>query len=77
MKSQTDRLIEYVRHHPGCTPFDLITNLGITKYTSRISDARKAGADIYVVRSEDTTRYYLREPRKVDAGEQASLGLSA
>ncbi len=63
MISQTDRLIRYLRAHPGATPMQLVTDLRMPKYTSRISDARDRGVIIECRKVEGVSRYYVREAR--------------
>lgn len=59
--TQTTRLIVYLRSHPGATAMQLVTELAMPKYTSRISDARQQGVDIECVREDGLNRYYLRD----------------
>lgn len=74
--TQVSRLVEYVRTHPGCTGLQIVTELRIPKYTSRASDARDQGFDLYCERdAEGMSRYYLRDPRPVVRGEQVGMGL--
>ena len=57
--TQVDRLIAYLRSHPGATAMQLVTELRMPKYTSRISDARARGVDIECRRVEGVNRYWL------------------
>ena len=59
--SQTERLIAYLRSHPGATAMQLVTELRMPKYTSRVSDARARGIEIECVKEGGLHRYYLRD----------------
>ena len=67
--TQTARLIEYLRHNPGATPMQLITELRLPKYTARISDARAAGHVIEHTRDDAGVTHY----RLVEHPVQTSL----
>jgi hypothetical protein len=59
--TQVERLVRYLRSHPGATAMQLVTELSMPKYTSRISDARQQGIDIECVKEGGLNRYYLRD----------------
>jgi hypothetical protein len=59
--TQTERLVRYLRTHPGASGMEIIAALALPKYTSRISDARAAGFDVVCVKKGGLNRYYLRE----------------
>jgi hypothetical protein len=59
--TQTERLVRYLRSHPGASGMEIIAALALPKYTSRISDARDQGFDIECVKERGINRYYLRE----------------
>lgn len=60
--TQVDRLVRYLRAHPGVTGLELVRELAMPKYTSRISDARKEGHVIDCRKGADKRdRYYLVE----------------
>jgi hypothetical protein len=59
--TQVERLVRYLRSHPGATAMQLVTELAMPKYTSRISDARQQGIDIECVKEGGLNRYYLRD----------------
>lgn len=59
--TQVERLIRYLRTHPGASGMEIIAALALPKYTSRISDARAAGFDVECVKEGGLNRYYLRE----------------
>ena len=61
--TQTDRLIAYLRSHPGASAMQLITELRMPKYTSRISDARDRGVVIECRRVDGINRYFVKEAR--------------
>ena len=60
--TQTQRLVRYLREHPGATSMDLMRALNVVNTTGRISDARKEGHVIECVREDGRFRFYLREP---------------
>lgn len=47
MKSQNERLLEYLKHHGKITQFEAITELGILRLASRVSECKKAGENIF------------------------------
>jgi hypothetical protein len=59
--TQTERLVRYLRTHPGASGMEIIAALALPKYTSRISDARAQGFDVVCVKEGGLNRYYLRE----------------
>ena len=61
--TQVDRLIHYLRHHPGASAMQLVTELRMPKYTSRISDARDRGVVIECRKVEGVSRYFVKEAR--------------
>lgn len=56
--TQVERLVRYLRSHPGASGLELVTALAMPKYTSRISDARAQGIDIVCIRREDGRNGY-------------------
>jgi hypothetical protein len=65
MKSQTDRLVDFLREHSGASSLDLIRALGIVNTTGRISDARRALGDpnaIVAYRDEQNVWRYRLDP---------------
>jgi hypothetical protein len=70
--TQVERLVRYLRSHPGATADDIFRNCGIPKYTSRISDARKQGYKIECLREEGLNRYYLINAVAPESGVQLS-----
>lgn len=74
--TQATRLLDYLRHHPGATPMQLITELRMPKYTARASDLRAMGYDVVVTRDKNgVTHYSVREARPVTSGEQTAMAL--
>lgn len=69
--TQTERVVRYLREHPGATSMDLMRALNCVNTTGRISDARKEGYVIDCVREDGRFRFYLREPG------DGTLGLTA
>lgn len=59
--TQTQRLVQYLRSHPGASGLELIAALTIVNHTGRISDARAAGFDIVCEKREGISRYWLKE----------------
>jgi hypothetical protein len=70
--TQVERLVRYLRSHPGATAMQLVTELAMPKYTSRISDARQQGYKIECVREEGLNRYYLVNAVAPESGVQLS-----
>lgn len=62
--TQTDRLIAYLRAHPGASSLDVTLDCGIVNVTGRVSDARAAGHTIKCQRRSVDHRlgYWLVEP---------------
>lgn len=46
MKKQCDRVMDYLKNHDGITAFEAMTELGIMRLASRISDLRHEGYPI-------------------------------
>lgn len=46
MKSQKEKIIDYLMKHGTLTTFDAFTKLKISKLTTRISELRREGYDI-------------------------------
>ena len=60
--TQNDRILDYIRRHPGVSAMTIINALAIPNYRARISDLRAQGHIIEVVRDKHgLNRYYLRE----------------
>ena len=75
--TQVERLVRYLHSHPGATAMQLVTELAMPKYTSRISDARAQGIDIVCRRENGLARYFVVERSHVAplTGEQTRLAL--
>lgn len=59
--TQTDRILDYLLHHPGASAMQLINALAIPNYRARISELRQAGHVIEVIRDKHgLNRYFLR-----------------
>lgn len=71
--TQVERLVAYLRSHPGATGMEIVTNLAMPKYTSRISDARAQGIDIVCIKVDGVNGYRIREPQPVTSGETVPL----
>ena len=60
--TQVDRLVDYLRSHPGASGLEIVHALSMPKYTGRISDARAQGFDVVCeTRSDGRKGYVLRE----------------
>jgi hypothetical protein len=64
VKTQTARIVDFIRHHPNCTTMEL--QLGLYPFVSnpraRISDARAAGYNVVCeTRPDGRKGYTLRE----------------
>ena len=68
--TQSERVLDYLSHHPGASAMTLINALAIPNYRARISDLRAAGHLIEVRRDKHgLNRYYLRsQPVQLGAG---------
>ena len=44
--TQGERIIDYLEHNSGITPFEAFERLGITKLATRIGELRRNGFDI-------------------------------
>lgn len=51
-KSQNQRILEYMREHGSITQLEALTELGVMRLASRISELRRAG---YAISSEVVT----------------------
>lgn len=74
--TQTTRIVDFIRTHPGCSTMEL--TLGLAPFCAnpraRISDARAQGFVIDCSRRGDgRLGYTLLEPRAVTRGEAVSL----
>jgi hypothetical protein len=56
--TQTDRLIRFLRDHPGASSLELTLALGIVNVTGRVSDARAEGHVIECKRRADKRQGY-------------------
>lgn len=63
--TQVERLVRFLRSHPGASGMEIITALALPKYTSRISDARDQGIDIECFRRGDGVNGYRVVERPV------------
>ena len=74
-KTQTDRIVAYIRDHPDCSILDIVRGLDpfCANPRARISDARKEGHEIVCERGKDgVQRYALVLP-----DEQLGLGIAS
>lgn len=74
--TQSARLLDYLRSHPGASSLDITGALWIVNVTGRVSDLRAAGHTIVCERRPDGRQgYWVVEPRVVYDGEQVRLAL--
>lgn len=57
MKTQRDRILDYIRDFGTITPYDAFTDLGITKLATRISELKREGYPIAQTRIKSRNRY--------------------
>jgi len=63
MRSQADRLRDYLRDHPGASSLEITLDLAIVNVTGRISDLRSKGVDVICYRRQDgRDGYRINEP---------------
>jgi len=66
MKTQTERVVEFIRSHPEASSLEITWACGVVNVTGRISDARAAGIDIVCERRIDGQQgYTVRDPEPV------------
>lgn len=65
MKTQTDRLVDYLRSHPEATSLEITLATSIINVTGRVSDARAAGHQIVCARRRDGRQGYTLVPVEV------------
>jgi hypothetical protein len=74
--TQVERLVAYLRSHPGASGMEIVRALSLPKYTSRVSDARAQGIDIVCERRSDGEfGYTVQERQRVTTGSQEALAL--
>lgn len=68
--NQTDRLIRFVREHPGATSLEITLGIGCVNVTGRVSDARAEGHVIECRRRTTDGRlgYFIVEPGQRELG---------
>lgn len=74
--TQTERIVAFIRAHPGCTTMEL--TLGLAPFCAnpraRISDARAQGYDVVCsTRVDGRKGYWLLEKAPVTRGEMVGL----
>ena len=57
MRSQNERVLEYMKEHNGITSLQAYDKLGVTRLSARIKDLRTAGHIIFADRIEVFNRY--------------------
>lgn len=55
--TQHEKILEYMNRFGSITTYDAFRDLGITKLTTRISELRKSGIEIFGVREEAKNRF--------------------
>lgn len=58
MKTQTDRVVAFIRQHPGATSLEITLATGAVNVTGRVSDARAEGHVIECKRRADKHQGY-------------------
>lgn len=58
MKTQTDRVVEFIRANPECSSLEITLATGAVNTTGRVSDARAAGHQIVCARRRDGRQGY-------------------
>ena len=62
-RTDTDRVVQFLRDHPGSSVMDIRFALFISGVTQRMSDARAEGFEFHKWRDDrGVTRYRLVEP---------------
>ena len=62
-RTDTDRVVQFLRDHPGSSVMDIRFALYISNVTARMSDARREGYVFHKYRDErGVWRYRLDEP---------------
>jgi len=67
--TQADRLLAYLRTHPGASSLEITLALRIVNVTGRVSDLRAQGHVIHAWRAESGTWRYavLEQPVQLEA----------
>lgn len=66
MKTQTDRVVEFIRRNPGASSLEITLATGAVNVTGRVSDGRAAGHQIVCARRRDGRMGYTYvEPEPV------------
>ena len=63
--TQCERLLAFLRAHPGASSLEITLDLSLVNVTGRISDLRAQGHDIVCVKERGVARYRLVEPAQV------------
>lgn len=63
MRTQVDRLRDYLRDHPGASSLEITLDLAIVNVTGRVSDLRAKGVEVVCFRRQDgRDGYRIDEP---------------
>jgi len=72
--TDTERVVQYLREHPGSSVMDIRFALFISNVTARMSDAREAGVEFHKWRDDKGVyRYRVVERQRVTTGEAVAL----
>ena len=75
MRTQTSRLVDFLRAHPMATSLEVTQHLAIVNVTGRVSDARAQGIDVVCERRPDGRLGYRVREHRVTTGVQSGLAL--
>ena len=74
--TDVERIVAYLREHPGSSVMDIRFALYISNVTARMSDARESGVEFIKWRDDHGVyRYRVVERAPVTRGEQIGLAL--
>ena len=73
-RTDTERVVQFFREHPGSSVMDVRFALYISNVTARMSDAREAGVEFHKWRDDKGIfRYRVVERAPVTRGEAVPL----
>lgn len=73
-RTDTRRVIDWFREHPGSSRFEAQVGLHGVHVTARMSDARDSGVEFQKWRDDKGVfRYSIAAPERVTRGEQLAL----
>ena len=76
-RTDTERLVQFLRDHPGSSVMEVRMSLWISNVTGRMSDARAQGITFAKWRDDHGVyRYSIVVPRTVTTGDTVAMGLA-